>query len=136
MAKSQLKALNEARKKKGEEPFANPRNLAAGSIRQLDSRMTAERKLRTFIYDIAMYEEVPNRQYKELELLKELGFKVNPYNHHCRDIEEVISYWQEWQKKMLKEDYLADGIVVKVDERQYQDALGYTGSTSLGHRSF
>jgi DNA ligase (NAD+) len=77
--KIQLKALNEARKKRGEEPFANPRNLAAGSIRQLDSRMTAERKLRTFIYDIALYEDTPDRQFEELEFLKELGFKVNPY---------------------------------------------------------
>lgn len=127
MAKSQLKALNEARKKNGEEPFANPRNLAAGSIRQLDPRIAAERKLRTFIYDIAQYEDVPNRQYKELELLKELGFKVNPYNTHCKNIGEVIDCWKEWQKKMLEEDYLADGLVVKVDEREYQELLGYTG---------
>lgn len=127
MAKSQLKILNEKRIKNGEEPFANPRNVSAGSIRQLDPRIAAERKLRTFIYDIAQYDEVPERQFKELELLKELGFKVNPYNKHCKNMEEVIAYWKEWQEKMPKEDYLADGVVVKVDEREYQDLLGYTG---------
>jgi DNA ligase (NAD+) len=127
MAKTQLKALNDARKKRGEEPFANPRNVAAGSIRQLDPKIAAERKLSSFIYDIAEYEETPDRQSKELEFLKELGFKVNSYYKHCATIDEVINYWEEWREKMPKEDYLADGIVVKVDEREYQDTLGYTG---------
>lgn len=127
MAKSMLKALNLLRKKMGEEPFANPRNLAAGSIRQLDPRVVAERKLRTFIYDIAQYGHVPNSQIKELELLENFGFKVNTHNKHCKNISEVISYWKEWQKKMPKEDYLADGVVVKIDEREFQDILGYTG---------
>jgi DNA ligase (NAD+) len=127
MAKSQLKALNDARAKKGEPLFANPRNVAAGSIRQLDPKIAAERKLRVFMYDVSLYEDVPPRQYEELEFLKELGFKVNPYYKHCKNIEEVIKYWNEWQEKMKKEDYLADGIVVKVDEREFQDALGYTG---------
>ncbi|MEY2664865.1 MAG: hypothetical protein RIT04_673 [Candidatus Parcubacteria bacterium] len=129
MAKSQLAALNKARAKAGEEPFANPRNLAAGSIRQLDPRIAAERKLRTFIYDIAKYEgkDMPKTQYNELEFLRELGFKVNPYFKKCRDMNEVIAYWKEWQKRMPKEDYLADGVVVKVNEHTYQQNLGYTG---------
>jgi len=127
MAKSQLKILNEKRKRDGEEPFANPRNLAAGSIRQLDPKIVAERRLSTFIYDIAEYDDMPYRQYLELELLKELGFKINPHYKHCKNIDEVISYWKEWKDKMPREDYLADGIVVKVDERKYQDMLGYTG---------
>jgi DNA ligase (NAD+) len=127
MAKSQLKILNEKRLKNGEEPFANPRNVSAGSIRQLDPRIAAERKLRTFIYDVAQYDDVPSRQFTELEFLKDLGFKVNPYNTHCKNIKEVIECWTSWQKKMSKEDYLADGLVVKVDEREYQDLLGYTG---------
>src|SRR6202012_2608960 len=63
----------------------------------------------------------------ELAFLKSLGFKVNKHFRHCRDIDEVVAYWQEWQKKMHKEDYWADGVVVKVDERSYQDQLGYTG---------
>lgn len=127
MAKSQLKKLNAERKKRGEEPFANPRNLAAGSIRQLDPKIVAERKLSTFIYDIAKYSDTPPTQNEELAMLSELGFKVNSHNKHCSDIREVISYWKEWQKRMPQEDYLADGIVVKIDEREYQEALGYTG---------
>lgn len=134
MAKSQLSKLNAARKKAGEEPFANPRNVAAGSIRQLDPRIVAERKLRTFIYDVAQlsFEKVkgiaaPADQCDELELLGKLGFKVNPHYKHCKTIEEVIEYWKVWQKKMQKEDYLADGVVVKVNDRKYQDILGYTG---------
>ena len=135
MAKSQLKKLNAERQKRGEEPFANPRNLAAGSIRQLNPKIAAERKLRTFIYDVAKCSTpVPPRQFEELEFLKELGFKVNPYSKHCRTMDEVIAYWKEWHlpagrqgSKMDKEDYLADGIVVKVDERAFQETLGYTG---------
>lgn len=131
MGKSQLAALNVARKKAGLEPFANPRNLAAGSIRQLDPAIVAERKLQTFIYYIAEYStkgaRMPATQSGSLELLKKLGFKVNAHYKHCKNIEQVIGYWQEWQKKMDKQDYLADGVVVKVDEREYQNALGYTG---------
>ncbi len=137
MAKSQLAKLNALRKKNGEEPFANPRNVAAGSIRQLDPRIVAERKLRTFIYDVAQFDSsadggvvkmsMPADQCGELELLGKLGFKVNPHYKHCRTMDEVIEYWKVWQKKMQKEDYLADGVVVKVNDRKYQDILGYTG---------
>ncbi len=131
MAKSQLKTINEQRVKNGEEPFANPRNVAAGSIRQLDSRLVAERKLRTFIYDLSKYDnrqkEGLESQQKELEFLKDLGFKVNSHYKYCKNIEEVIEYWNKWKEQMLKEDYLADGVVVKVDEQEYQDLLGYTG---------
>lgn len=134
MAKSQLAKLNAARKKTGEEPFANPRNVAAGSIRQLDPRIVAERKLRTFIYDIAQlgFENIKGvtmltDQCGELELLGKLGFKVNPHYKHCKTMDEVIEYWKTWQKKMPKEDYLADGVVVKVNDLKYQNILGYTG---------
>lgn len=127
MAKSTLIKLNKDRIKNGEEPFANPRNVAAGSIRQLDPKIAASRKLQSYIYDIAQYGETPNSQFKELQLIQELGFKTNPFFKHCKDIEEVIAYWSEWQKKMGKQDYQADGIVVKVDERKYQEILGYTG---------
>jgi DNA ligase (NAD+) len=136
MAKSQLAILNKARKKAGEEPFANPRNLAAGSIRQLDPKIVADRKLRTFIYYIAKYdsageknvpESMPPTQETSLKFLAELGFVVNPHWQLCKDIGQVIGYWRLWQKKMPREDYLADGIVVKVNDRNLQGALGYTG---------
>jgi DNA ligase (NAD+) len=132
MAKSTLKALNAEQVKKGEEPFANPRNLAAGSIRQLDPKVAASRKLDSFIYDVAYIDSQIQRstltgQSAELEFLTEAGFKVNTYHKLCTNMDEVISYWQEWQKKMLKQDYWADGVVVKVEQKEYQDMLGYTG---------
>ncbi|MFA6404853.1 MAG: NAD-dependent DNA ligase LigA [Candidatus Paceibacterota bacterium] len=137
MAKSTLKSLNKERIKDREEPFANPRNLAAGSIRQLDPKVVRERGLDSFIYDIARIIPppatveaatiLPSTQLAELNLLKSLGFKVNKHYKHCNNIEEVIAYWREWQNKMPKEDYWADGIVVKVDELEYQKILGFTG---------
>ncbi|MDE1975437.1 MAG: NAD-dependent DNA ligase LigA [Patescibacteria group bacterium] len=164
MGKSTLEALNKERTKDGEEPFANPRNLAAGSIRQLDPKVAASRRLDSFIYDIARIgnpgakesEEIfggreggreqgaapagadavlrrpfapgfPSTQHEELEYLQSLGFKVNRQYRYCKDIDEVIAYWKEWRDKMPKQDYWADGVVVKLDRADWQSALGYTG---------
>jgi DNA ligase (NAD+) len=128
MGKRGLQAVNAVRAKAGEALFANPRNAAAGSIRQLDPTIAASRKLDSFIYDIARIDGVlPPTQIKELELLKQLGFKVNPHIRHCDTIEQVIVHWQEAQQDAGKEDYLIDGLAVKVNEREYQEVLGYTG---------
>ncbi len=128
MRKSTLAKLNTERKKGGLEPFANSRNLAAGSIRQLDPKVAASRKLETFTYDLNEIETgLPKTQFEELKLLSQLGFRVNPHYVHARNIEEVISFWQNWQKKAPKEDYQIDGIVIKVNEREFQELLGYTG---------
>lgn len=128
MKKSTLRELNRERKKAGEEPFANPRNVAAGSIRQLDPNVAASRRLECYVYDLSQSEKsMPTSQYEELEYLKKLGFKVNPHFEHCADINAVIAYWKKWKGKMGQEEYSADGVVVKVDERKFQDALGYTG---------
>jgi len=128
MGKKGFDKLNKVREKKGEAVFANPRNAAAGSIRQLDSNIAAERPLDVFVYDIAESSEgVPENQIKEIALLKELGFKTNTHIKQVKNIDGVIEYWKQWQKKSLKEDYLIDGVVVKVNERAYQDVLGYTG---------
>lgn len=128
MGKKGLAALNKKRKKEGESEFANPRNAAAGSIRQLDPRVAAARALDTFIYDLADSSEgIPETQVEELENLRALGLKVNPHVEHCASIEEVIAFWKLWEKKKDKQDYLIDGIVLKVNEKRYQDALGYTG---------
>ena len=128
MRKSRLSELNRSQKKKGEAQFANPRNVAAGSIRQLDSSVTASRKLEVFIYDLALGSEgKPDTQEKELGALKELGFKVNPHFKFCSGVGAVMDYWKEWKERSLKEDYLIDGVVVKVNERELQEALGYTG---------
>lgn len=128
MGKKNLERLNKERLKAGEEPFANPRNVAAGSIRQLDPKMTAERRLDTFIYDVAFSSvPIPETQDGELSFIESLGFKVNPHRRLCTSIEDVIVYWKEWQKNAPKQDYLIDGVVVKVNERHFQDLLGYTG---------
>ncbi|HVU06677.1 MAG TPA: NAD-dependent DNA ligase LigA [Candidatus Paceibacterota bacterium] len=128
MSKSNLKRLNAEREKSGEPLFANPRNVAAGSIRQLDPKIAAARKLDNFVYDIARIDgKMPASQHEELDLIESLGFKVNPHRRHVKDIDGAIAYWKEWQKKAPKEDYLIDGVVIKVDERLFQEALGYTG---------
>lgn len=131
MSKTVFDKLNRERKKKGEELFANPRNIAAGSLRQLDPNITLSRKLNSFVYDVASITSVaePSTQEKELGLLRELGFKVNPHFKKFENIEGVIKYWQEWQKRAVKEDYLVDGVVVKVNEKKFQDVLGYTGKS-------
>jgi DNA ligase (NAD+) len=129
MSKKVLEYLNKEKKKNGEEPFANPRNVAAGSIRQLDPEVARSRRLESYIYDIASIDPkyMPKSQVKELELLRDLGFKVNKYFKHCKNIDEVIEFWKGWEKKKDNEDYWFDGIVVKVDEKEIQDILGYTG---------
>lgn len=124
---SQFEKINKRLRKKGEEQYANPRNLAAGTIRQLDPQIVADRKLSVFIYDIAQIENMPSSQFKELHLLQEFGFKVNKHFELCGSIEDVIDFWKKWQHKKEREDYLIDGIVVKINEKEYQDALGYTG---------
>src|SRR3989344_2210463 len=128
LPKSQFQILNKRQLKNDEEQYANPRNVAAGTIRQLDPRIVALRKLDVFVYDIALISNnFPESQKEELELLQELGFKVNKHFKLCQDIGGVIKYWKEWEHKKNKQDYLIDGVVVKVNEKEYQDALGYTG---------
>jgi DNA ligase (NAD+) len=121
LPKKEFERINKDRAKKGEPLFANPRNMAAGTIRQLDQRMVAGRKLDIFIYDIASYGGVmPETQTEELEFLAHLGFKVNSHAQLCATIEEVIEYWKFWHDKKDKQEYLIDGVVVKVSERKYQ----------------
>ena len=128
MGKKALQKLNHARTRAGEPLFANPRNVAAGSIRQLDPKIAASRELDTFIYDLANAPKpLPETQHDELLYLRELGFKVNPHFRLCKTIDEIIKYWQEWQKKAPSQNYLLDGVVVKVNSRRHQEALGYTG---------
>ncbi|MCR4279516.1 MAG: NAD-dependent DNA ligase LigA [Candidatus Zambryskibacteria bacterium] len=129
MPKNVFEKLNTQRKKEGLDLFANPRNVAAGSIRQLDPAISRERKLDAFVYDLVRIkgQMLPETQEEELEMLGKLGFKVNPHFKKLKDIEGVIGYWKSWHNKKDKEDYLIDGVVVKVDRKEYQDVLGYTG---------
>ncbi|MEK7063501.1 MAG: NAD-dependent DNA ligase LigA [Patescibacteria group bacterium] len=128
LGKSELKKINALRRAQGESEFANPRNAAAGGIRQLDPRVAAARKLSFFAYDLAQSSEpLPEKQYTELEYLRELGFMVNREAKAVPNIEGVIAYWKSWQDKKDKQDYLIDGVVIKVSERTAQEVLGYTG---------
>lgn len=121
--------LNEERKRVKEPLFANPRNAAAGTIRQLDSRIVAERKLRLTAYDVSEFRGKfdISTQEKELKLLRELGFYTDSHWKVCKTIDEVLSFWQEWQRKRNSQEFWIDGIVVKVNQKKYQDILGYTG---------
>ncbi len=135
LSKKHFEQLNAEQEKLGLPLFANPRNVAAGSIRQLDPKITASRKLDVFIYDLAqvavLRDEVaagtPILQSDELTYLKELGFKVNKHARVCKTIDDVLDFWNEWKNKSKNQDYWIDGVVVKVNEIKYQEALGYTG---------
>src|SRR3990167_8360494 len=128
MSSKNLEALNKARAKEGEPLFANPRNAAAGSIRQLDPKIAASRKLDVFIYDMAQTsEKFPETQAEELEYMRKLGFKVNPHHVLAKNIEEAIDFWESWKKKGRHQEYWLDGVVVKVNEKKYEERLGYTG---------
>jgi DNA ligase (NAD+) len=128
MSAKSLVATNKERAAAGEPLFANPRNAAAGAIRQLDPAVAARRGLDTFMYDVARTsEELPSTQAEELHYLRDLGFNVNPHVLVAKNISEVEKYWNIWQQKAKKEDYWIDGVVIKVNERRYQEALGYTG---------
>jgi DNA ligase (NAD+) len=128
LGKKDFEKINKERTKEGLPLFANPRNVAAGTIRQLDPKIVSERKLQAFIYDIARADfPLSDSQTKELEKIKSLGFMVNKNHKYCKNIKEVIEYWKHWGKLAEKEDYWIDGVVVKVDSRKQQDVLSYTG---------
>jgi DNA ligase (NAD+) len=129
LTRSGFEKLNTQRAKAGEPLFANPRNAAAGSIRQLDPSIAAERPLGAFMYDAAQSsEDLPQTQGEELEYLKELGLPVNPEHEHANTLEEVFAYWKKWNGKARENaDYQLDGVVLKVENRREQELLGYTG---------
>lgn len=117
--------LNRDRGKKGEPLFANPRNAAAGSVRQLDSRITAARPLDIYCYGIGTIESAKFKTHLEiLQALEKWGLKVNPLVKVCKGIEEVIKYHEEMEKKREDIPYELDGVVVKVNRLDLQDMLG------------
>ena len=138
LSKTELKRINEERQVKGEAQFANTRNAAAGSIRQLDAKIAAERRLDSFVYDIDFLgtkspsgdlvpKKFPSTQVEELELLKKMGFKVNREFKLCKSIQEVQVFYESWTSKKDQQDYEIDGIVIKINSQVLQKALGYTG---------
>lgn len=128
MSAKSFELVNKRRAKQHESLFANPRNAAAGSIRQLDPSVAASRKLDVFVYDLARSSEpFPKTQADELEYLSGLGFKVNPHHISVVAIEDTISFWNTWKKKGRTQAYWTDGIVIKVNEKSLEEKLGYTG---------
>lgn len=127
MPKKSFIELNEAREAEGENVFANPRNAAAGSLRQLDPKVAAKRNLSTFIYTVADTTGFDfNSQNDSLIKLEELGLKINNERKLCHSIDEVWDYIENFRDKRHELDYEIDGIVIKVNDFTAQEEIGYT----------
>lgn len=132
LSRTEFERINAERAATAEALFANPRNAAAGSLRQLDSTITASRKLSLTVYDIDLLEnyetdvKVPTSQWEELQLLKKLGLPTSPDSEFCADIEAVENYYKKWTKQHGDLPYGVDGVVAKVNDVALQKLLGYT----------
>lgn len=130
MPKSSFIQLNEQRAANGEQLAANPRNAAAGSLRQLDSRLAAKRKLDIFLYSVNDLREInASSQSEALDRLDAIGFKTNPERRLCKDMQEVFEYIKLWTEKRENLAYDIDGIVIKVNNLAKQDELGFTAKS-------
>jgi len=128
-----FEAFNRAQAEKGEKTFANPRNAAAGSLRQLDPAITAARPLRLFVYAIVASEGVElHTQWEVLHYLEKMGFPVNPDKMLFDDLEDAIIYCEQWIEKRDKLDYEADGMVLKINDLATQASLGVVGKDPRG----
>ena len=127
--KSEFIKFNAQRELEGLQTYANPRNTAAGSLRQLDSNVTAKRPLDIYVYALAQIQSGIsfNTQLETLDYLKSLGFKVNPNNSLAKTVSEVVKYHNIWMQNLSSLDYDCDGIVVKVNRLDYQQHLGNVG---------
>lgn len=129
MPKESFEKLNKENLEKGEKLFANPRNAAAGSIRQLDSSITAKRDLSMFCYTAIFTGNIdnpPKTHYESLMYLKKLGFKINPNIKLCKNAKEAVQYCQKWDEKRFSLDYATDGVVIKVNNILTQQEMGFT----------
>ncbi len=125
---SEFHRLNQERKANEEAPFANPRNAAAGTLRQLDARIVSQRRLQFFAYTLhcPSGELTLQTQWQALEYLKQIGFLVNPHAEHCSDLQKVMAYYEDWQGARQRLPYLTDGVVVKLNHYELQARLGFT----------
>lgn len=128
-----FEAINQARIEADEDPFANPRNATAGTLRQLDARVVAQRRLDFFAYTLQFPDGIelsedfrPQSQWESLELLQRLGFRVNPHRKLCESLGEVQAYFEEWDSQRHALPYMTDGAVVKLNDRRLQAELGFT----------
>ncbi len=121
--------LNEERAERGEPLFANPRNAAAGSLRQLDPAITAQRRLAIWFYQLGWADgaTTPDTHWETLEWLRSLGFRVNPEIERLDSLDAVINYHRRWEQQRHAKNYQTDGVVVKIDSIDYQQRLGFVG---------
>jgi DNA ligase (NAD+) len=127
MTKAEFVRINALQEQRGEEKYANPRNLTAGTLKQLDPRITAQRRLMMFAFGIGVIEGWDWRtQWETLQQLKALGFPINPHAKLCRNIDEVIEYILSWAEKRFDLPYETDGMVIKVNDFAQQQVLGAT----------
>jgi DNA ligase (NAD+) len=126
--------LNRQRISEGKPAYMNPRNTAAGSLRQLDPQITASRPLTLYCYDFVAWDggEIPDSQWERLELLKELGFPVSSDNIHCENLECVAQAYNDWIEKRNKINYEVDGVVIKICDQPLSQSLGYVGKDPRG----
>jgi len=137
MTRAELIRINRARTDAGEKPYENCRNLTAGTLKLLDPKQSAERKLRMFAYELGAVEGVKVASHLEaLDTLKRFGFQVNPYTHKCRTIDEVIDYVESWNTKRHDLPYDTDGLVIKVDSYAHRERLGYTSKFPRWARAY
>lgn len=130
MPKQSFQSLNEKREEEGLEVFANPRNAAAGSLRQLDTKIAASRNLDIFLYAVADFGEMGVATHSEgLATLEKLGLKVNKERRLCQSLEEIFAYIDEWTSGRAGLAYDIDGIVIKVDSLEQQKTLGFTAKS-------
>ena len=128
-AKKAFERVNAAREAQGEPLFMNPRNAAAGTMRLLDSRITARRRLDAWLYAVVEAAPMPESQSAALARLKALGFPVNPHWKRCETFEEVRAFVESWREERRGLEFETDGVVIKVDERATQEALGATAKS-------
>jgi len=124
--KKEFERMNKEQKEKGLPVYANPRNIAAGSVRQLDPKITAGRKLDSFAYELITDMGQTTHEDKH-KILKDLGFKTNKHNKYCKNLEEVLQFREYWIKQREKLDYEIDGIVVLVNNNEIFEKLGIVG---------
>lgn len=130
LSKKQFEIINEEREKEGEPLFANPRNATAGSLKLLDPKLVAKRKLNILVYYLINAKNYGiNTQFEALEKLKNMGFPVSEYNKKVDSIKGVIDYCNFWEKKRAELPYVVDGVVIKVNEFSKQEILGSTGKS-------
>jgi len=131
IGKKEFEKVNKERKKKGESIFANPRNMAAGSVRQLDPKITALRKLDSYAYELIG--DLGQKTHEEKhKILKALGFKTNPHNKFCKNLFEVFEFHKIWRKKRETLSYEIDGLVVITNQNDLFEKLGVVGKAPRG----